>query len=173
MWRDTDKTTILTCTTKEDFSSALKITKDYTKWLNIDLSFQNIEQEFADFSSIYSTDNRGIFLLALHNGILAGGVGFREFEKNIAEMKRLFVYRKYRRLHIGEKLIELLIIQARRLGYEKMRLDTLCYMKNAIGLYHKFGFEEIPPYRFNPDPTAVFMELQLKQFNKWNGEESK
>jgi ribosomal protein S18 acetylase RimI-like enzyme len=42
-----------------------------------------------------------------------------------------------------------------------MRLDTLGHMKAAIRLYTTLGFKEIAPYRFNPDPTAKYMELNL------------
>lgn len=31
----------------------------------------------------------------------------------------------------------------------------------AIGLYRSLGFREISAYRFNPDPTACCMELNL------------
>ncbi len=152
---------IESCFVDSDFHLAKQITKEYIEWLNMDLSFQNIDEEFDNFTSIYSLKNNGIFLLARHNGELAGGVGFRKFEENIAEMKRLFVYQKFRGMKIGEKLTTQLITEAKRLGYDKMRLDTLGYMKSAIKLYKKLGFEEIVSYRFNPDPTAVYMELQL------------
>ena len=33
------------CSTDSDFSSAIQITKDYIRWLNIDLSFQDIDKE--------------------------------------------------------------------------------------------------------------------------------
>ena len=44
-----------------------------------------------------------------------------------------------------------------------MRLDTLDRMKSAIGLYKSFGFKEIEPYRFNPEPTTKDMELSLNR----------
>jgi ribosomal protein S18 acetylase RimI-like enzyme len=34
-------------------------------------------------------------------------------------------------------------------------------MKAAIRLYKTLGFKEIAPYRFNPDPTTKYMELNL------------
>jgi len=151
---------IKSCSTALDFSFAMQMTKDYIRWLNIDLSFQDIDKELPNFSSMYGPPD-GLFLLAWHNGELAGGVGLRKLEAKVCEMKRLFVYERFRGMGVGRGLSTVLINKATKLGYEKMRLDTLGYMKAAIRLYKTLGFKEIAPYRFNPDPTTKYMGLNL------------
>lgn len=148
------------CVTEMDFSIAIQITRDYISWLNMDLSFQDIDKEFSDFPSMYGPP-RGLFLVAWSGGVAAGGVGLRVFAAPVCEMKRLFVYDQYKHRGIGSDLCSRLIQEAKGLGYKKMRLDTLGHMQAAIGLYKELGFEEIEPYRFNPDPTTRYMELDL------------
>ena len=152
---------IKSCSTDLDFTFAMQMIRDYIRWLNMDLSFQNIDQELSDLSSMYGPPN-GLFLLAWHNGELAGGVGLRKLNDKVCEMKRLFVYEQFRGMGLGRRLCIELIKKAKNLEYEKMRLDTLGYMKAAIRLYATLGFKEIAPYRFNPDPTAKYLELNLK-----------
>ena len=151
---------IRTCSTDSDFSQAMQITNDYIAWLDIDLSFQNIDKELSEFHSMYGLPN-GLFLIALDGGELAGGIGLRALEATVCEMKRLFVYDKFKNRGLGQSLCTALIKKAKALGYQKMRLDTLGRMKSAIKLYKSLGFVEIEPYRFNPDPTTKYMELIL------------
>jgi ribosomal protein S18 acetylase RimI-like enzyme len=43
-----------------------------------------------------------------------------------------------------------------------MRLDTVePVMKDAVAMYRRIGFAEIPPYCANPMAGALYMELQL------------
>jgi putative acetyltransferase len=148
------------CATAEDFSAAIALTRDYIRWLDIDLSFQEIESELANFSVVYGPP-QGLFLLAWHQGQLAGGVGLRPLGERVCEMKRLYVYDAFKSLGAGRRLCSALIQAATGLGYERMRLDTLERMEAAIRLYASLGFRQIAPYRFNPDPTTRYMELRL------------
>lgn len=148
------------CHTPIDFAKALCITKDYIQWLDLDLSFQNVDQELSDFPAMYGPPD-GLFLLAFDGRRLAGGIGLRTLGSGICEMKRLFVYDAFKGAGVGRRLCEDLIARAKTLGYRRMRLDTLGRMKAAIGLYEALGFVDIAPYRFNPDPTTRYLELVL------------
>jgi GNAT superfamily N-acetyltransferase len=150
------------CSTESDFSSAMQITKDYIRWLDMDLSFQDIDNELSNFPEMYGPPN-GLFLLAWHKGKLAGGVGLKKLEYNVCEMKRLFVYDQLKNRGVGRSLCDALVQEAKSMGYEKMRLDTLGRMKAAMKLYESLGFKEIEPYRFNPDPTTKYLELRLNE----------
>jgi putative acetyltransferase len=58
--------------------------------------------------------------------------------------------------------VERLIVEARVIGYQRMRLDTVgTAMRDAIALYRRMGFEEIAPYSNIPIESALWMELVL------------
>ncbi len=143
-----------------DFNIAKAITRDYIKWLDMDLSFQDIEKEFETFDKMYAKPG-GCFIYAKYNNIVTGGVACKKLEECICEMKRLFVYDNMCGKRIGKKLCNEIISIAKGLGYRKMRLDTIEKLDKAIKLYENIGFYDIPKYRNNPDKTVRYMELNL------------
>ena len=76
-------------------------------------------------------------------------------------MKRLYVVPEARGLGAGRALALALVDEARRLGYVRMRLDTVASMTAANALYRSVGFREIEPYRHSPLDDALFFELTL------------
>ena len=141
-----------------DIESARKLFLEYAAGLNIDMCFQSFDQELADLPGYYAPP-AGRLLLASEGEALAGCIALRPLADNICEMKRLFVRPTHRGLSLGSQLVAAVIAEAREIGYEHMRLDTLPgKMDAAIVLYRSLGFREIPPYYHNPLAGALYME---------------
>jgi putative acetyltransferase len=151
---------IIVARTNEDYAVAKVLFLEYARDIDLDLSFQDFDQEMAGLTVQYGPSQGGILLLAIE-ARPAGCVAVRRFENDIAELKRMYVRPAYRGQGFGRRLGEEAIALARRLGYRAIRLDTLPKMGAAIALYQSFGFVEIEPYRFNPVPGAKYFELQL------------
>ena len=133
---------------------------EYADSLNVPLDFQNFDEELKSLPGDYAPP-AGSLLLARSDQQFAGCVAMRPLDKNICEMKRLFVRPKWRGTKLGRILAESIIQRARDAGYQFMRLDTLPSMERARTLYAALGFYEIKPYRFNPIAGTSFMEVKL------------
>ena len=143
-----------------DVETARALFREYADGLGIDLCFQGFEGELATLPGDYAPP-RGRLLIARRAGEMAGCVALRPLGPGVCEMKRLYVRASHRGAGIGGRLVECVIREARAIGYARMRLDTLPSMTEALGLYRALGFVPIAPYRENPVPGAVFLELAL------------
>ena len=142
-------------------AQARELFQEYEKSLGVNLCFQNFEQELAGLPGHYAPPD-GRLLLAEYEAHLAGCVALHKWETGICEMKRLYLRPAFRGKGLGRALAETIIAEAREIGYQHMRLDTIePIMKDAVEMYRKLGFREIAPYRPNPIAGAMYMELQL------------
>ena len=96
------------------------------------------------------------------DGLPAGVMESRRLAPHTAEVKRLLVQPAYQGLGIGRMLVERIVERRRRIGYERLRLDTIRdLMASAEALYCSVGFIEIPAYCENPNPNAVYCDQTL------------
>jgi putative acetyltransferase len=136
---------------------------EYEKSLGFSLCFQSFDQELAGLPGDYAPPD-GRLLLAEYEGQIAGCVALHKLEPGICEMKRLYLRPAFRGKSLGRRLAEIIMSEARAIGYRRLRLDTVePVMKDAVALYRLLGFQEIAPYRANPIAGALYMELVLSQ----------
>lgn len=150
--------------TAADLISIRDLFREYAAQLGVDLCFQNFSEELATLPGDYEPD-RGALLIAKVDGISAGCCALRPLDtadySNAAEMKRLYVKPAFRRGGIGRLLTEAIMDAARARGYNCLLLDTLDDMETARALYAELGFEEVPPYYFNPIAGAHYLKVSL------------
>jgi ribosomal protein S18 acetylase RimI-like enzyme len=153
--------TIRPLTPTDDMEPVRVLFREYAGSLGFDLCFQKFEQELAELPGQYAPPS-GCLLLATAGDEPAGCVALKKLADGVCEIKRLYVRGQYRGTGLGRTLAEQIIQEARCLGYQAMRLDTIpSTMSSAVALYRSLGFRDIPAYCFNPVPGALFMELTL------------
>ena len=143
---------------------ARELIREYAVSLGIDLCFQNLDAELAGLPGEYA-EPAGALLLACLDGQAAGCVALRGLPDvdyaNACEMKRLYVRPAARRTGLGRQLAQRLMDLGTQAGYSHLLLDTLDDMEAAREMYASLGFEEIPPYYFNPIAGAHYLKVDL------------
>jgi len=161
--------TIIPAASPSDVEQARRLFREYETSLDVDLCFQGFEQELAGLPGKYAPP-RGRLLLALAGATPAGCAPLRPLADSVCEMKRLYVRPAARGTRLGRRLAETIIGEAQAIGYARMRLDTLPFMREAIRLYRSLGFVEIAPYSESPVVGALFMELVISSGSLCEGQ---
>jgi len=163
--------------TDEDVALARDLFVEYAQWLNVDLCFQGFDRELASLPGTYAPP-RGRLLVAGPAGAAfacaalrplgvaaacgRGGAARRDNDAtSVGEIKRLYVQPAHRHEGWGSRLAQLLIDDARTIGYLELKLDTLDWMADARRLYARLGFRECEAYYDNPLKGVVYMSLLL------------
>jgi putative acetyltransferase len=102
------------------------------------------------------------YVAAFVDNIAVGCGALREFDAITAEIRRMYVRGEYRQKRVGRAVLAHLIAEARRLGYERIVLETGCKQAPAIAFYEELGFRRIPLFgQHVNDPTSLCYELQI------------
>lgn len=144
--------------------AARQLFQEYAVSLDVDLSFQKLDQELNALPGEYAPP-RGALFLAYVDGTPAGCCALRPLDTvdypNAAEMKRLYVRKAFRGFGLGRHLAEATLEAARLADYACVLLDTLDDMEAARTLYAELGFVDIAPYYHNPIAGAHYLKADI------------
>lgn len=146
---------------------------EYLQWANA-----KVEENFGvsfDISAMLEEDMntldkfmppKGRLLLGYVENQPVGIACLKALTDNIGEVKRMYVRPESRNRGLGRALLNHLLKEARRIGYEGVRLDSARFMSEAHQLYRSGGFREIEPYKGSEIPSEfqkhwIFMELVM------------
>jgi len=147
--------------TPDEIEAVRSLFREYEDYLDVDLCFQNFEEELAGLPGKYAPPD-GLLLLAWEGSEAAGCGALRKLGEDTCEMKRLYVKPQFRGQGLGIALAKRLIDGAADLGYATMLLDTLDKLTEAMKIYESLGFVRTGPYYQNPLAGAVYWKLILR-----------
>lgn len=93
----------------------------------------------------YQKEKSTYFVLE-HKNEIVGGAGIAQldnYEGNVCELQKMYFLPIARGKGLGSKMIATCLEKAKTYGFELCYLETLPYMKAAVKLYKKYGFENI------------------------------
>jgi GNAT superfamily N-acetyltransferase len=89
----------------------------------------------------------------------------KEYESNVAEIKRMFVRTEQRGRGIARNILSDLETWAGELDFSECILETGLKQPEAIALYRKSGYETIPNYgQYSGVENSVCMKKTIRKF---------
>lgn len=106
----------------------------------------------------------GNFWVATENEKLIESIGIMPCGKDIAILKKFFVYEKYQGepIHLGRKLYAELMKYAKEKGFKKIMLDTPRNTVRAHKFYEKAGFTKVEE---NELPVTLAILIKIPTFS--------
>lgn len=98
---------------------------------------------YAQFNSLEKIRH---VVLAYHNEKAVGCGAFRPYDDQTVEIKRMFVHVDFRGQGIAKSILTELESWARENSYRQCILETGYNQPEAIALYHKSAYVQIPNY---------------------------
>lgn len=92
--------------------------------------------------------NNGGFFGALVNSSsneIIGTFGLYRINNQVCELRKMYLLKEFRGRGLGKFMLTNAIGIAKEKNYEKIILETITPLKEAISLYKKYGFSEIKP----------------------------
>lgn len=101
-------------------------------------------------------------VVAYVDGLPVGCGCWKLLDKNIPEIKRMYVQKAYRGTPIASKILEGLEKNIKAQGFKQMVLETGNDMKTAIRFYEKAGFNIVPNFgEFVNDDLCICMRKEI------------
>jgi putative acetyltransferase len=126
---------------------------------DLTLRYGDLQKHYAQFNHINFIDT---VVLAFENDVAAGCGCFRYFAPRTVEVKRMYVKPEFRGRGISRLILSELEKWAGELGYTDSVLETGNQQMEAINLYHRFGYTEIPNYgNYEGTETSICMSKKL------------
>jgi len=107
----------------------------------------NPEETDADLKDIYASylSDGGAFRILQCDGKVVGSYGLYPTTRQACELGKMYLLPELKGQGLGEKMMEDALRVAKDMGFVEMTLETNSCLKEALGLYRKYGFTEITP----------------------------
>ncbi len=142
---------------KEDFKNL------NLEWLNHFFWVEPHDEEVLGNPEKYIIESGGSIFLALENGRAIATVALMKMDEGVFELTKMAVSPDHRGKNIGQKLMQYTLNFAKSKRWQKLIIYSNRKLENAIHIYKKYGFEEIPIEENNPYARGdIKMKLELE-----------
>ena len=128
------------------------------EWLKTFFYVEPYDEEVLNKPNKYIINKGGYIFFAKQNKSILGTVALMPTKtKDVFELTKMAVSPKHRGLKIGQKLMQHCIDFAKNKNFNSLILYSNTKLENAIYIYRKYGFVEIPI-----EPNSPYVRSDIK-----------
>ena len=133
------------------------------EWLETFFYVEDFDKEVLSNPKKYIINTGGHIFFALDNDEVIGTVALMPISKTVFELTKMAVIPKQRGKKIGQQLMQYCIDFANKNNLDKLIIYSSTKLENAIYIYRKYGFIEIPVEpECHYERCDIKMELAIK-----------
>ena len=130
------------------------------EWLKTYFYVEPHDEEVLSQAKSYIVDKGGYIFFAKLNEEIVGTFALIKMKENVFELSKMAVSPQHRGKKIGQQMMQFCLDFSQNERFEKLVLYSNRILENAIYIYEKYGFIEIPIETNNPYARGdIKMEL--------------
>ncbi|MDC0872582.1 GNAT family N-acetyltransferase [Flavobacteriaceae bacterium] len=127
------------------------------EWLELYFEVEPIDERVLSNPQTEILDPGGHILMAELGGKTMGTFAFIKKGEGLYEFSKMAIDPKHRGLGYGNIMMQFAIAFAEKHHWDKIILYSSTILKNALHLYHKYGFIEVPM-----EPDIIYSRGNIK-----------
>ena len=131
------------------------------EWLETYFYVEDFDEEVLSKPEKYIIQPGGHIFFVIEDDLVLGTVALMKAKDGVFELTKMAVLPNQRGKKIGQKLMQHCIDFAHENKFVKLMLYSNTILKNAIYIYRKFGFIEIP---VEPDSPYIRSNIKMELY---------
>lgn len=127
-----------------DEGDVFRIVKEVLAGYGLSTNPKETDADLRDIQASYLSEG-GAFRILECDGRIAGSYGLYPTTRQTCELRKMYLLPKLKGRGLGKKMMADALRMAKDMGFVEMTLETNSCLKEALGLYRKYGFTEFTP----------------------------
>lgn len=104
-----------------------------------------VDRDLRDLEGFYLNRNGWFGVWTDAQGTIFGSAGIGRVDDHTCELRKMYLHASKRGKGQGRAILERALAEAKRLGYQRVILETATVLKEAVSLYERHGFKKTEP----------------------------
>ena len=126
-----------------DDAAVRAVVESVLREYGLEFDADSTDADLADIPANYEGRGGAFQIIESHDGSVVGCGGLFRVDADTVELRKMYLLPEARGRGLGKKLLTKLLVEARRLGYKRVVLETNSVLREAIALYQSFGFRPV------------------------------